>query len=133
TTGEHQGTHIDAPNHFGNGRQALDEIPPERLIGPGVVIDIRNKVKNNPDYAVTVQDILDHEDEYDRIPPNAIVSFNSGWAQKYPNANLIFGTENTSDPTTFHFPGWSLEACKMLLEERQVSVLGVDTPSTDPA
>jgi kynurenine formamidase len=44
--------------HFGNGRQSLEQIPPERLYGPGVVIDVRDKVKVNPDYAVTVDDIL---------------------------------------------------------------------------
>lgn len=54
---EHMGTHIDAPNHFGRGRPALHEIPPERLMGPGVVIDVTEKVKTNSDYAVTVQDI----------------------------------------------------------------------------
>ena len=54
---EHMGTHIDAPSHFGRGRQTLHEIPAERFIGPGVVIDVREKVETNPDYAVTVQDI----------------------------------------------------------------------------
>lgn len=54
---EHLGTHIDAPIHFGAGRQTLEEIPARNLIGPGVVLDVREKVKNNSDYAVTVQDI----------------------------------------------------------------------------
>ncbi|XP_060606593.1 uncharacterized protein LOC132758901 [Ruditapes philippinarum] len=81
---EHQGTHIDAPLHFGNGRQSLEQIPPERLYGPGVVIDVRDKVKVNPDYAVTVDDIFEHEREHGKIPPNAIVNMNSGWANKYP-------------------------------------------------
>ncbi|XP_060581339.1 isatin hydrolase-like [Ruditapes philippinarum] len=129
---EHQGTHIDAPIHFGNGRQSLEQIPPEKLIGPGVVIDVQDKVRNNADYAVTVEDIKMHEAEYGRIPPNAIITFNSGWSRKYPNSTLIFGTKNLTDPNTFHFPGWSLEACEFLLQQRQVSVVGSDTPSTDP-
>ncbi|XP_060569731.1 uncharacterized protein LOC132728128 [Ruditapes philippinarum] len=130
---EHQGTHIDAPLHFGNGRQSLEQIPPERLYGPGVVIDVRDKVKVNPDYAVTVDDIFEHEREHGKIPPNAIVNMNSGWANKYPDARLVFGTDNVTDPSSFHFPGWSPEACEMLLQKRQINVLGVDTPSTDPA
>ncbi|XP_053406652.1 isatin hydrolase-like [Mercenaria mercenaria] len=130
---EHHGTHIDAPSHVGNGRQSLEQIPPERLIGPGVVIDVRDKVKDNPDYAVTVNDILEHEREHGKIPPNTIVNMNSGWANKYPGARLVFGTDNITDPSTFHFPGWSPEACEMLLQDRQVNVVGVDTPSTDPA
>ncbi|KAL4239755.1 hypothetical protein ACF0H5_000558 [Mactra antiquata] len=129
---EHQGTHIDAPNHFGNGRQALNEIPTEKLIGPGVIIDIKDKARANPDYAVTVDDIKEHEAEHGLIPPNSIIIMNSGWGYKYPNHQLVFGTENITDPRSFRFPGWSIEACEMLLNERQVSVLGVDTPSTDP-
>lgn len=129
---EHQGTHIDAPIHFGNGRQTLDEIPLNRLMGPGVVIDIKDKVKDNADYAVTVEDIKMHEAEYGRIPPNAIITINSGWARKYPDPNMVFGTKNLDDPKTFHFPGWSLEACEFMLQQRQVAVVGSDTPSTDP-
>lgn len=129
---EHQGTHIDAPLHFAQGRQTLSEIPPEKLVGPGVVIDVRDKVKNNANYGVTVQDILDYEKEFGKIPPGAIVMMNSGWAAKYPDSMMSFGTNNLSDSSSFNYPGWTLEACKMLLNERQMSVLGVDSPSTDP-
>ncbi|WAQ96642.1 ISAHY-like protein [Mya arenaria] len=130
---EHQGTHIDAPLHFTNGGQDLTQIPPERLYGPGVVIDVRDKAAANPDYAVTVQDILDYEKEFGRIPVGAIVMMNSGWQFKYPDARRVFGSDNIQDPTSFHFPGFDIKACNMLLTERQVHVIGVDTPSTDPA
>ncbi len=36
----HTGTHVDAPWHFIENGATLDEIPPERWIGPCVVIDI---------------------------------------------------------------------------------------------
>src|SRR5262249_13586926 len=41
TTGEHTGTHLDAPNHWVTGKDYGDvaQIPPGRLIGPAVVID----------------------------------------------------------------------------------------------
>src|SRR5215472_6689273 len=41
TTGEHTGTHLDAPIHWITGRDLPDvaRIPPQRLIGPAVVID----------------------------------------------------------------------------------------------
>ena len=40
-TGEHTGTHLDAPNHWVTGKDLEDvsQIPPGRLIGPAVVID----------------------------------------------------------------------------------------------
>ena len=31
---EHGGTHIDAPVHFAKGRNTVDEIPLEQLMGP---------------------------------------------------------------------------------------------------
>ena len=129
---EHQGTHIDAPYHFSYEGQKMHEIPPERLIGPGVIIDVKEKARVNPNYGVTVADIQEYEEQYGRIPRHAIVIMNSGWGQKYPNAEAVFGTSTPGDVSTFNFPGWHIDACKFLLEERQVGVVGVDTPSTDP-
>jgi kynurenine formamidase len=65
----------------------------------------------------------EHEREHGKIPPNAIVNMNSGWANKYPDARLVFGTDNVTDPSSFHFPGWSPEACEMLLQKRQACFL----------
>ena len=38
---EHGGTHLDAPIHFFKDGETVDEISLERLIGPGVVVNIR--------------------------------------------------------------------------------------------
>ena len=130
---EHLGTHMDAPYHFSINAQKMHEIPPERLIGPGVVIDITEKARVDPNYAVTVDDILEYEAKYGRIPPHAMVMMNSGWGPKYPNENEVFGTDDPKNLSTFNFPGWHYDACVFLLKERQVGVLGSDTPSTDPA
>ena len=75
---EHLGTHIDAPYHGAAKGQKMHEIPVERLMGPGVVIDVKEKVKTNPNYAVSVEDLLKYEEVYGRIPPNAVVMMNSG-------------------------------------------------------
>ena len=45
TQNEHCGTHTDAPSHFAKGRWRVGDIPMERLIGPGVIIDISEKAK----------------------------------------------------------------------------------------
>jgi len=39
--GSHSGTHLDAPRHFFPGGATLDEYPVDRLVGPGVVVDVR--------------------------------------------------------------------------------------------
>src|SRR5216117_363950 len=54
---EHFSTHIDAPAHFARGSWTVDQIPPTRLIGPLVVLDVTSKVKQDPDYRVSPDDI----------------------------------------------------------------------------
>jgi kynurenine formamidase len=39
--GSHSGTHVDAPRHFFSNGPTLDRFPLARLVGPGVVIDVR--------------------------------------------------------------------------------------------
>ena len=46
SSGEHAGTHMDAPSHFNykdDSIWTLDQIPVERLIAPAVVVDISNR------------------------------------------------------------------------------------------
>ena len=39
-TAEHGGTHIDAPSHFVKGQWRVHQIPIERLVGTGVIINV---------------------------------------------------------------------------------------------
>src|SRR6185436_15554680 len=55
-TAEHGGTHIDAPVHFAQGHQTVDQIPLDRLFGPAVVIDVAAECDRNRDYQVAVED-----------------------------------------------------------------------------
>lgn len=41
--GTHTGTHIDPPSHYFPGGLTADLIPPDVLIGPGTVLDLRGK------------------------------------------------------------------------------------------
>ena len=56
--GEHGGTHIDAPSHFSQGHWRTHEIPASHLVGPGVVVDVVDKVKDNVDYEMTKEDLM---------------------------------------------------------------------------
>src|SRR5262245_14299840 len=62
-TAEHGGTHIDAPVHFAQGHQAVDQIPLDRLIGPAIVVDVREASNRAADYQVTVDDFQRAERE----------------------------------------------------------------------
>lgn len=125
---EHFGTHIDAPAHFAAGRWTVDQIPPERMIGPLVVLDVRAKVKNAPDYQVSVDDISEWEAANGHIPPGAIVAALTGWDSRWESASSY---RNPDAKGVMHFPGYSLEAAKFLTEGRNVFGLGIDTLSID--
>jgi arylformamidase len=41
----HCGTHVDAPFHFLDDGQKVDELPPETFVGPALVVDVRGREK----------------------------------------------------------------------------------------
>ncbi|XP_052682805.1 isatin hydrolase-like [Crassostrea angulata] len=128
---EHMGTHIDAPVHTVQGMWKTDQIPMENLYGAGVIINVKSKAVTNPDYRVTVEDLLMWEEKYGEMPRRAVAIMNSGWSSKYPNKTLVFGSPEPTDISTLHFPSWHVDACTWLINKRQINAVGVDTPSTD--
>lgn len=127
--GEHTGTHVDAPNHFVKGAQAIDALPLDRLIGPLVVIDVEKAAAANPDHEVSLQEIRAWETKHTMIPPKAFVVARTGWAKKWNAAKEYV---NLGDDKAAHFPGFSAAAAKYLVEERKIAGLGIDTLSADP-
>src|SRR5688572_9438120 len=85
-TSEHGGTHIDSPVHFAQGKQTVDRIPVERLVGPAVVIDVTAAAERDADYQVTVADIEQAEARDGAIPPNAILIIRTGFSRRWPDA-----------------------------------------------
>lgn len=128
---EHGGTHMDAPIHFAKGKHAADEVPLQHLIGPAVVIDVRAQAARDPDYRLSVADIVAWERQYGRIPEGAIVIMWSGWGERWPDKKRYLGTDKAGDVANLHFPGFSREAATFLVSERQIDAIGVDTPSID--
>ncbi len=128
---EHGGTHIDAPCHFAQGRNTIDQIPLEQLIGPAAVIDVRAACAKDADYLVQVDDIRRHEERYGRLPDGAIVLFWTGWGERWPDARRYLGDDRPGETSNLHFPGISSEAATFLAEERRVDAVGLDTASLD--
>jgi kynurenine formamidase len=130
---EHGGTHIDSPIHFAQGKQTVDEIPLERLIGPAVLIDISEKALADPDYQVGVKDFTDWESKNGRIADGSIVLLNTGYARYWPDRVKYMGTDKRGAEAVkeLHFPGLDPKAAKWLVENREISAIGLDTPSID--
>jgi kynurenine formamidase len=130
---EHGGTHIDAPIHFSRGKQTLDQIPVERLVGVGVRIDVTRQCAHGRDYRVTVPDLEGWEVQHGRIPSGAIVVLDTGFAKVWPSRKDYLGTELRGEEgvRALQFPGLHHEAAVWLVRERHVKAVGIDTASID--
>ena len=131
-TGEHVGTHIDAPSHFNESTWKVHQIPPDRFIAPAVMVDIRYKASlETPDVNVTLEDVQEWERQNGRIPERAVIFQCSGWGQYYGvNETKYWGNEDRNI-TDWHFPGFGLDAVKWLIDERGIIGLASDTASID--
>ena len=130
---EHGGTHMDAPIHFARGRQSLDRVPVERLVGAGVRIDVSAQCTRDRDYRIAIQDFEQWESTHGRIPNGAIVLVDTGFARFWPSRQQYLGTElrGPEGVRALHFPGVHPEAAAWLVRERQIHAIGIDTASID--
>src|SRR5467141_3046793 len=124
---EHYGTHLDAPIHFPPGKATVDQIPAKQFFGPAVVIDVRAESGKYADYQLSAARVEQWEKEHGRIPDGAIVLLRTGWASRWPDVRKY---RNQDEKGKMHFPGFSAEAARLLIE-RKVSGLGCDTLSVD--
>jgi kynurenine formamidase len=129
TTQEHYGTHLDAPAHFARGMWTVDQIPAERLVRPLVVLNVRGRASDRPDYEVSVRDVAEWESQNGEIPSGAVVMAYTGWEDRW-NSPKAF--RNAAADGVPHFPGYSLEAAQFLVTTRSAVALGIDTMSIDP-
>jgi len=126
---EHTATHVDAPGHFAPGMPLVDELDPDDLVAPLVVIDIRRRARRDPNAEVTVGDLRRYERRHGRIPHGALVCMWSGWARKADDPAAFLGGPAFPD---YSFPGFGIEAAMWLAVRRDVAGIGVDTTSLDP-
>jgi kynurenine formamidase len=128
-TGEHTGTHFDAPNHWITGKDLDDvsQVPAQRLIGPAVVIDTTAQVAANPDFCLDVSDIKEWEAANGAIPKGAWLLYRTGWS-KYGDDPAAYANADANGP---HTPGLTPAAARYLAEETEILGMGVETVGTD--
>jgi kynurenine formamidase len=123
------GTHIDPPAHFHEGLRTVDQIPPNEMIMPLVVLDVHEKVAKNPDYTITLADVSAWEARHGRIPEHAFVAMRTDWSKRWPNDAAM---QNRDSAGVAHYPGWSKDVLKLLYEDRKITASGHETTDTDP-
>jgi kynurenine formamidase len=121
-------TGIEAPARFARGLWTVDQIPTERLIAPLVVLDVSANTANHPDYQISVEDIAQWERLHDQIPLGSVVIARTGWESRW---NSPRNYRNADPKGVMHFPGYSQDAAKFLVEGRNALALGIDTISID--
>lgn len=111
--GSHTGTHVDAPYHFFEDGQTIDELPLRQFMGRGVILDVRGK---QPGMAIGLDDV---HDRLEIIEAGDIVIFHTGWSQ-------FAGTERY-----FTHPYIDIMVIEELLE-RGVRAFFIDALNVDP-
>lgn len=128
TTFEHAGTHFDAPEHFVEGAADTASVSIDDLVVPVVVIDITAKAAADPNAVIEPADVEAFEARHGTIQPGTAVLMNSGWAHRKGD---VLSYAGSADGTDLKFPGFGVEASRVLVERGVVGV-GVDTLGIDP-
>ncbi len=132
-TAEHGGTHLDAPVHFAAGKQAVDAIPLDHLIGTAAVVDVAAKCQANADYLVTQADLEAWERANGQIPAGSILLIRTDFSKRWPDPARYLGTaeRGAAAVSKLHFPGVHPDAARWLVANRSIKAVGIDTASID--
>jgi kynurenine formamidase len=127
--GEHTGTHFDAPIHWvtGMGGEDVASVPPAKLAGPAVVVDLTAEVAKDPGTLLTVAHLEAFEAEHGRIPEGAWVLLRTGWDARADDEEAFLNA-GPEGPVT---PGPDVGASRWLSEERGIVGFGVETVGID--
>ena len=120
--GEHYGTHFDAPSHFAADGACVEGVPAERLVVPARVVDVADRTVDDPDYALTADDVLAMEAEHGPLEPGDALVVRTGWDRHLGDPARYVGD--------MRFPGVGIDAAELAIE-RGVAGIAIDTLSID--
>jgi kynurenine formamidase len=129
TTGEHAGTHFDAPVHWITGRDGEDiaQVPAASLIAPAVVLDFSAQAAADPDFLLEIADVKAWEAEHGPLPDRGWLLYRTGWDARSGSQEEFLNANETGP----HTPGISVQCAQWLARETPILGLGVETVGTD--
>ena len=130
---EHGGTHFDAPIHFSRTGRSVEQIMPDELTGPAIVVDVSQQSAQNRDYLINPDDFIRWEKAHGAIPDHSIVLLRTGFGKYWDDHEKYTGTvkSGVAGVEELHFPGLGSEGASWLVKERKIKAVGIDTPSID--
>ena len=126
--GEHTGTHLNVAAGFHANGATIDQYPPSAFVAPSVVIDVRDEAGSNPDYMLRVDRLLEWERQNGPVAPRSLALLYTGWQEKWDNQEAYFGAGEDGE---MHFPGFDAQSLGVLLTQRGVAGIGIDTHGVD--
>lgn len=128
-TGEHIGTHLDAPRHWISHRDGDDvaSVPVTRLVGPAMVVDRSADAARDPDFLLEVDHIRDWEAEHGPLRAGGWLLYRTGWDARGGDRDAFLNVADGVSRT----PGISAECARWLAEETAVAGFGVETVGID--
>lgn len=128
-TGEHTGTHFDAPNHWVSGKDLADiaSVPASRLVAPAAVLDFSAEASEDPDFLVEVDHIRAWENRHGSLPDGGWLLVRTGWDARAHSQEAM----TNADESGPHTPGLSVECARWVATESPVIGMGVETVGTD--
>ena len=133
-TGEHTGTHFDAPVHWITGRDGEDvsQVPVTKLVAPAAVLDFSAESAQDPDFLLEVDHVRAWEAEHGPLPKGGWLLYRTGWDARSEDSDAFLGVDSSGpNETGPHTPGISVECAQWLAEEAPVIGIGVETVGTD--
>jgi kynurenine formamidase len=129
TTGEHTGTHFDAPVHWvtGRGGQDVSQVPPGLMIAPAAVLDFSAEAATDPDFLLETEHIRRWEHAHGPLPAGGWLLYRTGWDARSGDQGRFLNADETGP----HTPGVSVECARWLAEQTPVIGIGVETVGTD--
>jgi kynurenine formamidase len=128
-TGEHTGTHFDAPIHWVAGRNSDDvsQVAPQRLVAPAVVLDATTMAAGDPDFLLQVEHVQEWTKTHGALPDGGWLLYRTGWDARADDENDFLNADETGP----HTPGISPECARWLAAETPLIGVGVETVGTD--
>lgn len=113
--GVHNGTHADAPFHFAQGAETIEQMPLETYLGDAVVVDLTRLFETDRTRKIAIVDLEPFSDALERAPRLLLKTGVWKDSSVFPESIPVIAAD---------VPEW--------LRARKVKLIGLDLPSVDP-